>query len=108
MIRGGDTPKQETHYAVRDKNSTGNYYFGYIENQIFVLACKENGKNSYLCTSNGAITYNSSTPFQYINKQDIIDKFANKSIIITDINYYVLNANVGDNVAEWYSYKIVE
>lgn len=96
------------HYAVKDKNSTGNYYFGYIENQKFVFACTEEGRNSYLCNTNGIITFNMATPFQYINKQSIIDKFANESIIITDIDYYVLKANVGDNVEEWYTYKIIE
>ena len=105
MIRGGDTPKQETLWAIEFES--GKFAFGHAnENQIFVATITL-GRKIWYADDSGVIAGTTESVDEVVNT--IIDTY--NEHFGTEISHLTTEAllfKVGDKVYNWDAYEKIE
>ena len=87
--------------AVRVNNDNLYYIFGVLDNGVFTMNVVAGG-NSWICDENGKIL-NSSGPPQSAASY-IIGRFANYSIVVTEVRTNEVSFDIGQDVPDWDKY----
>lgn len=104
MIRGGDTPKQETLWAIEFES--GKFAFGHANENEIVVATIPLGRKIWYTDESGVIAGTTESVDEVVNT--IIDTF--NEHFGTDISHLTTETvlfNVGDKVYNWDAYEII-
>lgn len=105
MIRGGDTPKQETLWAIEFES--GKYAFGHAKDNKIVVETIPLGRKIWYADESGVIAGNTESVDEVVNT--IIDTF--NEHFGTDVSHLTTETvlfNVGDKVYNWNAYEKIE